>query len=146
MFVFITKTQTVHREIWVYSSPAVQYLRFKVPVHNSYIVHVTDGRHQLSHDAAGLCFAEMLLSADPLQQLPSTEQLQDQVRVELQQTHTQNIFTLLTNLCYTHFQPLFFMLWNSRCKHSDPALQTSANIEKCLLTYIKSCFHSLNCK
>lgn len=92
MFVFITKTQTVHRKRRVYSSPAVQYLRFKVPVHNSYIVHVTDGRHQLSHDAAGLCFAEMLLSADPLQQLPSTEQLQDQECVELQQTHTHRIY------------------------------------------------------
>lgn len=81
----------------------VQYLRFKVPVHHSYIVHVTDSRHQFSHDAAGLCFAEMLLSADPLQQLPSTKQLQNQVRVELQQRHTHNIFTLLTTHCYTHF-------------------------------------------
>lgn len=92
----------------------VQYLRFKVPVHHSYVVHVTDGRHKFSHDAAGLSFAEMLLSANPLQQLPSTEQLQNHVRVELQKTHTQNMFTLLTNLCYTYFQPLFFdMLWNS---------------------------------
>lgn len=60
-----------------------QVLRFKVSVHHPNVVHVTDGRHQLAHDAAGFCLAEMLLSADPLQQFPSTEQLQDQVRVEL---------------------------------------------------------------
>lgn len=88
MFVFITKTQTASLRV---------YLRFEVPVHDSHIVHVTDGRHQLPHDAAGLRLAEMLLSADPLQELPSTEQLQDQVRVELQQT--QNMFTLLSDLC-----------------------------------------------
>lgn len=78
----------------------VQYLRFKVSVHHSYVVHVTDCRHQFSHDATGLSFAEMLLSADPFQQLPSTKQLQDQVRVELQQTRTQYIYA---SHCYTHF-------------------------------------------
>lgn len=62
----------------LYSSTAapsvhVQYLRFKVPVHHSYIVHVTDSRHQFAHDATGFCFAEMLFPADPLQQLPSTK-------------------------------------------------------------------------
>lgn len=50
-------------------------------------MHVADGRYQLSHDAAGLCFAEMLLPANPLQQFPSTQQLQNQVRVKLWQTH-----------------------------------------------------------
>lgn len=120
-------------------SPAVhvQYLRFKVPMHHSYVVHVTDGRHQFSHDAAGLGFAEMLLSADPLQQLPSTKQLQNQVRVELQKTHAQNIFTLLTDLWYTQFQPLFFdMLWNSTA---------GAKCAFCNVQYFQSCFHSLNC-
>lgn len=67
----------------------MQYLRFKVSVYNSYIVHVTDGRHQLSHDAAGLRFAEMLLPANPLEQLSSTQQLQNQVSVKLRQTHTR---------------------------------------------------------
>lgn len=62
----------------------VQYLRFKIPVHHSHVVHVTDSGHQFAHDAAGLCFAEMLLPANPLQELPSTKQLQNQVRVELQ--------------------------------------------------------------
>lgn len=79
----------------------VQYLRFKVPVHHTHIVHMTDCRHQFPHDATGLCFTEMLLSADPLQQLPSTEQLQNQERVELQQnthTNTQHILTLFTKL------------------------------------------------
>lgn len=68
----------------------VRYLRLQVPVNHSDVVHVTDGRHQLPHDAAGLRFAEMLLPADPLQQLPPTEQLQDQVGVELQHTHTHD--------------------------------------------------------
>ena len=66
----------------------IQYLRFEVPVHHSYVVHVTDGRHQLPHDAARLCLAEVLLPADPLQQLASTQQLQNQERVELQRKHT----------------------------------------------------------
>lgn len=55
-------------------------------MHDPDVVHVADGRHQLPHDAAGLRFAEMLLPADPFQQLPSAQQLQHQVRVELQQT------------------------------------------------------------
>lgn len=63
-----------------------RYLGFEVPVHDPDVVHVADGRHQLPHDAAGLRFAEMLLPADPFQQLPSAQQLQQQVRVELQQT------------------------------------------------------------
>lgn len=46
-------------------------------------MHVTDGRHQLSHDAAGLRFAEMLLPANPLQQFSSTQQLQNQICVKL---------------------------------------------------------------
>lgn len=70
----------------------LKYLRFKVPVHHSYIMHVTDSGHQFAHNAAGLCFTEMLLPADPLQQLPSTKQLQNQVCVELQQTHTKYIY------------------------------------------------------
>lgn len=55
-------------------------------MHDSDVVHVADGRHQLPHDAAGLRFAEVLLPADPLEQLASTQQLQHQVRVQLQQT------------------------------------------------------------
>lgn len=60
------------------------YLWFQVPVYHPYVVHVTDSRHKSAHDAAGLRFTEMLLPADPLQQLPSAEQLQNQVSVELQ--------------------------------------------------------------
>lgn len=90
------------------SSPAaswayVQYLRFKVPVNHSYVMHVTDGGHQFAHDAAGLRFTEMLLSADPLQQLTPTKQLQNQVRVELQQTHTQYIYISHQPLLHPHF-------------------------------------------
>lgn len=51
----------------------IQYLRFKVPVHHPYIMHVADSWHQLAHDAAGLRFTEMLLPTDPLQQFPSTK-------------------------------------------------------------------------
>lgn len=66
----------------------MEYLRFKVSVYDSDIMHVTDGRHQLSHDAAGLRFAEMLLPANPLQQFSSTQQLQNQICVKLRQIHT----------------------------------------------------------
>lgn len=55
-------------------------------MHNSNIMHVADRRHQLPHDAAGLRFTEVLLPADPFKQLTSAQQLQHQVRVQLQQT------------------------------------------------------------
>lgn len=68
-----------------------RYLGFEVPVHHSDVVHVADGRHQLPHDAAGLRLTEMLLPADPLEQLTSAQQLQHQVRVQLQQTHKSDL-------------------------------------------------------
>lgn len=70
----------------------IWYLWLQVPVHHSYIMHVTDSRHQFAHDAAGLCFTEVLLPPDSLQQLSSTEQFQNQECVELdQKNNTEHV-------------------------------------------------------
>ena len=53
----------------------VSHLRFEVSVHHAHVVHVAHGGHQASHDAAGLRLAEVLLPADPLQQLATPQQL-----------------------------------------------------------------------
>lgn len=76
-------------------------------MHHSYVMHVTDGRHQFAHDAAGLCFTEMLFSADPLQQLTSAEQLQNQVRVQLQHTHTRERIYLHFSIFVTPIPSLY---------------------------------------
>lgn len=115
-----------------------QYLWFEVPVHHSYVMHVTDSGHQLAHDAARLRFTEVLLPANSLQQLPSTEQLQDQVRVELQ-----------ANTCgkYLHSSPLqplsTFILSNCTLLK----VMNKTNIDKmfCLLMHHQSSIHRLNC-
>lgn len=65
-------TKYIHEKILVLLG-YVWYLWFKVPVHHSYIMHVTDSGHQFAHDAAGLGFAEVLLPSDSLQQLSPTE-------------------------------------------------------------------------
>lgn len=57
------------------------YLWFEVPVHHANIMHVADGRHQSAHDTAGLRLAEVLLPSDPLQQLSTSQELQNEICV-----------------------------------------------------------------
>lgn len=51
--------------------------------HSRLLVHEAHGRHKAAQDLARLGLAEVSLLADVLQQLPTLQQLQDQVRVQL---------------------------------------------------------------
>lgn len=59
------------------------YLWFKVSMNHTYVVHVAHSRHQPPHDPACLCLTEVLLPPDPLQELATTQQLQNQICVQL---------------------------------------------------------------
>lgn len=71
--------------------------------HSRLLVHEAHGRHKAAQDLARLGLAEVSLLADVLQQLPTLQQLQDQVRVQLRVAGRATVTTgSRLTLCLIH--------------------------------------------